>query len=195
MEDRSVFDLAVAPADTERYGEYPDHVLDIVGKRCEATYPIALIHGGYWRPTFDRTYLRPLAARLGTHVTAYNIEYRRAPGRHPSTRRRARVSGHRAHYRPTCGRGLECRRGCGPRHPRWPGRGFRRSRSGTSPATRGRLSRDARLTRQTCSGVDVARLRGDHHAGGRTLRVGRSAHTRVRIGHRSGTAVGEATRF
>lgn len=82
MEDRSVFDLTVESVGTEPYGEDPDHVLEITGEHREGTRPIALIHGGYWRPEFDRTYLRPLAARLGKHVRTYNIEYRRVPG-HP----------------------------------------------------------------------------------------------------------------
>lgn len=81
MEDRSVFDLTSdAPAHRVAYGAHPDQVMDVVGTGLESSHPIALLHGGYWRPQFDRTYLRPLASTLGASVTTYNVEYRRVPG-------------------------------------------------------------------------------------------------------------------
>ena len=81
MEDRSVFDLTSdAPAHRVAYGAHPDQVMDVVGPGLESSHPIALLHGGYWRPQFDRTYLRPLASALGASVTTYNVEYRRVPG-------------------------------------------------------------------------------------------------------------------
>ena len=81
MEDRSVFDLiSEDPSESEHYGGLPDQILDVIGAHHPAAHPIAVIHGGYWRPHFDRTYLRPLVSRLGMHVTTYNIEYRRVPG-------------------------------------------------------------------------------------------------------------------
>src|SRR5687767_5756925 len=42
---------------------------------------VALIHGGFWRPAYDRVHLRPMAAALrdlGWEVVS--IEYRRVPG-------------------------------------------------------------------------------------------------------------------
>lgn len=81
MEDRSVFDLVASPTPRSvRFGEHPDQVMDVYGEHRPATYPVALLHGGYWRPEFDRTYLRPLAEQLAQHATVYNIEYRRVPG-------------------------------------------------------------------------------------------------------------------
>jgi acetyl esterase/lipase len=36
-----------------------------------------LIHGGYWRPTYDRSLMRPLALDLiGRGVAAWNVDYR-----------------------------------------------------------------------------------------------------------------------
>jgi acetyl esterase/lipase len=84
MEDRSVFDLVASHAvQSVQYGDHPDHVMDVTGQDHRSGHPVALLHGGYWRPEFDRTYLRPLAASLAHHVTVYNVEYRRVPG-HPA---------------------------------------------------------------------------------------------------------------
>jgi len=81
MEDRSVFDLVLPHAIPQaHYGDGPDHVMDVLGEHHVSAHPVALLHGGYWRPEFDRTYLRPLAGHLAQHVTVYNIEYRRVPG-------------------------------------------------------------------------------------------------------------------
>jgi len=86
MEDRSVFDLEASDTPSSvAYGGHPDHVMDAYGEHRPSDYPVALLHGGYWRPEIDRTYLRPLAARLAHHVTVYNIEYRRVPGIRPGS--------------------------------------------------------------------------------------------------------------
>lgn len=78
-----MFDLvADGPEQHLHYGEHPDQVMDVVGVSSENAHPVVLVHGGYWRPEFDRTYLRPLAQRLGSHARTYNVEYRRFPG-HP----------------------------------------------------------------------------------------------------------------
>lgn len=39
---------------------------------------VVLIHGGFWRPEYDRTHLRPMASALPWPVVS--IEYRRIPG-------------------------------------------------------------------------------------------------------------------
>lgn len=42
---------------------------------------VMLIHGGFWRPEYDRTHLRPMAATLSDlGWPVYSIEYRRDPG-------------------------------------------------------------------------------------------------------------------
>ncbi|MEV7014062.1 alpha/beta fold hydrolase [Streptosporangium sp. NPDC051022] len=80
MEDRSVLTRpAAGPDRTLRYGEDADQVIDL----WHAGGPtVALVHGGFWRPEYDRTHLRPMANALreaGWNVAA--IEYRREPGR------------------------------------------------------------------------------------------------------------------
>lgn len=75
-----MFTRAVPEPDSVRaYGSEPDQVLELFG----TTGPvIAVIHGGYWRPEYDRTHVRPLADALARTLGARvaNVEYRRIPG-------------------------------------------------------------------------------------------------------------------
>ena len=81
-EDRSVLDLLSREGDRlESYGPHPDQVVEIFGAGGEALGQVVLIHGGYWRPEYDRVHLRSYAAALadlGWNVVL--IEYRRTPG-------------------------------------------------------------------------------------------------------------------
>lgn len=79
-EDRSVFDLPTrVPDETWAYGNDPDQVADLFG--IPAPHPLVLIHGGYWRPPWDRTSLRPLAGALAdAGYMVVSLEYRRIPG-------------------------------------------------------------------------------------------------------------------
>lgn len=83
-EDRSVLTRAGrAPDRVDRYGDDPDQVVDSyapVPGPPQRT-PIVLVHGGFWRPEYDRDHLRPMAAALADrgHPVAL-IEYRRRPG-------------------------------------------------------------------------------------------------------------------
>ena len=79
-ENRSVFDLATrVPDDTWAYGSDSDQVADIFGTLN--SHPLVLLHGGYWRPLWDRTSLRPLAGALADAGHAViSLEYRRIPG-------------------------------------------------------------------------------------------------------------------
>jgi acetyl esterase/lipase len=76
----SILDRPAPPPDlTVTYGPLPEHVIDL---RLPAQTPaplIVLFHGGYWRPTYDRTHLRPMAHALAAcgYVVAMP-EYRRA---------------------------------------------------------------------------------------------------------------------
>jgi len=85
MEDRSVLSRPMPQPEQLPYGSDPDQVADIY--RGAADLPLVfLIHGGYWRPEYDRVHLRPLAnaiARTGASVCS--IEYRRIPGDPHST--------------------------------------------------------------------------------------------------------------
>jgi acetyl esterase/lipase len=81
----SILDRPAPPPDvTVRYGPLPEHVIDLrLPAQClsdRAPAPlIVLFHGGYWRPRYDRTYLRPMAHALAAcgYVVA-SPEYRRA---------------------------------------------------------------------------------------------------------------------
>lgn len=80
----SVLDLAAPPPDlTLPYGPRPEHVIDLrlppgpVGGRPAPM--IVLIHGGFWRPAYDRTHLGPMAHALATAGYLVAVpEYRRA---------------------------------------------------------------------------------------------------------------------
>ncbi|MFC5993170.1 alpha/beta hydrolase [Pseudonocardia hispaniensis] len=84
-EDRSVLTREAPPPDRVlRYGPEPDHVVDVRdGRGGDRGRPLlALVHGGFWRPRYDRIHLRPMTAELaeaGWSTAA--IEYRRVPGR------------------------------------------------------------------------------------------------------------------
>ncbi|MCF6744486.1 alpha/beta hydrolase [Blastococcus sp. KM273128] len=84
-EDRSVLTRAAAPPDEVlRYGPAAEHVADVrVAPRAPHGRPlVVLLHGGFWRPAYDRAHLGPAAealARAGWPTVA--PEYRRVPGR------------------------------------------------------------------------------------------------------------------
>ena len=79
----SVLDRPAPPPDlTLRYGPLPEHVVDL---RFPPAVPgraaplIVLIHGGFWRPAYDRTHLGPMGHALT--AAGYMVavpEYRRA---------------------------------------------------------------------------------------------------------------------
>jgi acetyl esterase/lipase len=84
VDDRSVLSRKAAPPDeVVRYGELDEQIADVrFGKDNAAQRPlIILIHGGYWRPSIDRTHTGPMAdAIAAAHWTVASIEYRRIPG-------------------------------------------------------------------------------------------------------------------
>ena len=84
-EDRSVFDLTAEASDEViRYGDLPDQLTERFGN--PRGKKVALIHGGYWRPEYDRVHLRPFAAAIASEgFDTYLIEYRREPGNPDST--------------------------------------------------------------------------------------------------------------
>ena len=80
QEDRAVFGrFAPNPSSEIHYGSGPDQVLEIFGAGRPA---IAFIHGGYWRPEYDRLHAGPAVAELARalDLAVANIEYRRIPG-------------------------------------------------------------------------------------------------------------------
>lgn len=61
-----------------RYGDHPDQVVDLWDGSGAGR--VVLIHGGFWKPAYDREHLAPMAAALSDNGFAVAlIEYRR-PG-------------------------------------------------------------------------------------------------------------------
>ena len=78
-----VLDL-FARTEHHRYGPHRQHRADLyVPRDGRGPYPVVvLIHGGYWRATYGKIVMKPLAADLVRRgFAAWNVEYRRI-GRH-----------------------------------------------------------------------------------------------------------------
>ncbi len=88
-EDRSVLDLPAPGPDLElRYGDHPDAVVDVrFGAPGAAARPLVVfVHGGFWRPSYDRLHARPLVTAFAeAGWTTASVEYRRTPGRPDDT--------------------------------------------------------------------------------------------------------------
>ncbi|MGY1849539.1 alpha/beta hydrolase [Blastococcus sp. SYSU DS1021] len=84
-EDRSVLTRpASAPDAVLTYGPGPDQVADVRFGRCaRGDRPLLVVlHGGFWRPAYDRVHLRPMTEALAAAGwTTVTPEYRRVPGR------------------------------------------------------------------------------------------------------------------
>lgn len=82
VEDAAVDRLVqtdVGVGEEARYGEDHDQIWEWWGAPHDRV--VAVVHGGYFRPTIDRTHARPMAAalaRAGFRVAL--LEYRRRPG-------------------------------------------------------------------------------------------------------------------
>lgn len=63
-----------------KYGNDPDQVIEFYGDGNNSCVAV-LIHGGFWRPTIDRSHLQPLAKALAdTGFYVALVEYRRVQG-------------------------------------------------------------------------------------------------------------------
>ncbi|BBG05287.1 MULTISPECIES: alpha/beta hydrolase family protein [Pseudonocardia] len=72
---------APEPPRTVTVGEHPDQVLDLWPDGEPGRPLVALVHGGFWRPRFDRVHLRPMAGALNeAGWPVASLEYRRIPG-------------------------------------------------------------------------------------------------------------------
>ena len=82
QEDRSVLlREQVQPSFTLAYGSHPDQIAEVFQPRSSAHGWAIGIHGGFWRPAYDRVHLRNTAMALAEHgVMSVLIEYRRIPG-------------------------------------------------------------------------------------------------------------------
>lgn len=83
-EDRSILSRSGrAPDRTLSYGPHPDQVLDVFDPviPVQAGAPIAVVlHGGFWRPSFDRLHTRAQTEGLRGGRTVVAMEFRRIPG-------------------------------------------------------------------------------------------------------------------
>ena len=85
-EDRSVLSRPSRPPDAVlHYGPEPEHIVEI---RWPSPAPqierplVLLVHGGFWRPAYDRAHTGPMGEALAAAGwTVATIEYRRLPGR------------------------------------------------------------------------------------------------------------------
>ncbi|MGH3204142.1 MAG: alpha/beta hydrolase [Streptosporangiaceae bacterium] len=76
----SVLDRPAPPPDLAvPYGPRPEHVIDLRLPPSGRGSLMVLVHGGFWRPTYDRLHLGPMASALAAagYVVAVP-EYRRA---------------------------------------------------------------------------------------------------------------------
>jgi acetyl esterase/lipase len=95
-EDLSVLDRpARAPDELLRYGDEADQVADVRygGADAQRRPLVLLVHGGFWRPQYDRAHTGPMGeaiAAAGWTVAA--IEYRRVPGQPDLTLRDVRAA-------------------------------------------------------------------------------------------------------
>ncbi|MQR00615.1 alpha/beta fold hydrolase [Glaciimonas sp. GS1] len=83
-EDLSILSLKATPPDlTVAYGSEPDQVADIrYGRHGDALPLLVLIHGGFWKPEYDRAHLDAMSAALAAAGwTVLTLEYRRISGK------------------------------------------------------------------------------------------------------------------
>ncbi len=81
-EDLSVLSRKANPPDhTVTYGDHPDQVADVrFGKHGAQRPLLILIHGGFWKPEYDRTHTEAMSSALSeTGWTVLTLEYRRVP--------------------------------------------------------------------------------------------------------------------
>ena len=80
-ENRSVLSReAREPDKLLRYGDHPDQVMDVWEAKSYRPL-VVFIHGGFWRPEYDRTHARPLGEALADEGwPVASLEYRREPG-------------------------------------------------------------------------------------------------------------------
>lgn len=88
VEDRSVLTRAAPPPDAVvRYGDLPEQIADVrYGKDGSQRPLVVMIHGGFWRPQYDRAHTAPMCAAIAAAGwSSASIEYRRLPGNPDAT--------------------------------------------------------------------------------------------------------------
>ena len=72
---------ARAPDAVVCYGPRADQIVDLYRAHGAARALVILVHGGYWRPQYDRVHLRPMAQALAAAGWTVGLpEYARVPG-------------------------------------------------------------------------------------------------------------------
>jgi len=87
-EDLSILTRAAAPADqTLSYGTHPDQVADLRQGARGAQLPlVVVVHGGFWKPAYDRSHAQAMSAALAVAGwSVLTLEYRRIPGQPQAT--------------------------------------------------------------------------------------------------------------
>lgn len=83
-EDESVYSRTAAqPDETVAYGSGSEQIADLRfgGEGAERRPLVMVVHGGFWRPQWDRAHAGPQSAALASAGwTVATIEYRRVPG-------------------------------------------------------------------------------------------------------------------
>jgi acetyl esterase/lipase len=96
QEDRSVLTRPARAADESvRYGALPEQVVDLWrGTSSAKRRPlVVMIHGGFWRPEYDRIHTAPMCAAIAdAGWSIATIEYRRIPGQPDATADDVRAS-------------------------------------------------------------------------------------------------------
>jgi len=74
----------VAPGRIEPYGPHPEQRIEWYPSGSSNGAPLVLVHGGYFRPSIDRSHARLTASTMAEHlaVPVVLVEYRRVSG-HP----------------------------------------------------------------------------------------------------------------
>lgn len=83
-EDLSVLTRTAKQADLSlRYGDANEQVADLrYGRRGGELPLLVLIHGGFWKPQYDRAHLEAMSSALAdAGWSTLTLEYRRVPGR------------------------------------------------------------------------------------------------------------------
>ena len=77
----------VPPGRVEAYGPHPDQRIEWYAAGSSSRAPVVLVHGGYFRPTVDRSHARVAAVALGAALGApvVLVEYRRVSGQPQAT--------------------------------------------------------------------------------------------------------------
>lgn len=91
-EDLSILSRSAKPADlTLVYGDHPDQIADLrygsqAGSQADALPLLVLIHGGFWKPEYDRMHAEAMSCALAeAGWTTLTLEYRRVSGQPDQT--------------------------------------------------------------------------------------------------------------